>query len=53
MCENGLALVFAQEQDSIASGFNASQAFEGDIDEIVLYDEVPDDSEILADYNSY
>ena len=49
----GGALVFAQEQDSIGGGFAANQAFEGDIDEIVLYDEVLDDSEILAVYNSY
>jgi prepilin-type N-terminal cleavage/methylation domain-containing protein len=49
----GGALVFGQEQDSIGGGFAASQAFEGDIDEIVIYDQVLEDSEILADFNSY
>ena len=49
----GGALVFAQEQDSIGGGYTANQAFEGDIDEIVIYDQVLSDSEILADFNGY
>ncbi|MFC2027083.1 LamG-like jellyroll fold domain-containing protein [Chloroflexota bacterium] len=49
----GGSLVLGQEQDSVGGGFNSSQDFVGLLDEVAVYDEVLDDSEILAIYNSY
>jgi len=50
---SGGSLVLGQEQDSVGGGFNNREDFVGLLDEVAVYNEVLDDSEILAIYNSY
>ncbi len=43
---SGGALLFGQDQDAIGGGFDPTQAFAGDIDEVRIWDRVRNDSEI-------
>ena len=45
------SLVFGQEQDAIAGGFDVSQAFKGLLDEVVIYKRILTAEEILGHYN--
>lgn len=51
--ENGGAIAIGQEQDSVAGGYQANQAFMGLIDEVKLYPYIRTAEQILQDYNQY
>lgn len=42
----GGVLIIGQDQDTVNGGFDVAQAFEGDIDELALYDRALDPSEV-------
>ncbi|HDH31647.1 MAG TPA: hypothetical protein ENH26_02640, partial [Candidatus Wolfebacteria bacterium] len=46
----GGSLVLAQEQDSVGGGFDPTQAFNGTIDEVAIYNRVLSPTEILDHY---
>ncbi|HMA83474.1 MAG TPA: LamG-like jellyroll fold domain-containing protein [Candidatus Thermoplasmatota archaeon] len=45
------SLILSQEQDTIGGGFDPSQAFVGVLDEIVVYDKILNESQILQRYS--
>ncbi|WP_158965648.1 LamG domain-containing protein [Paraglaciecola sp. L3A3] len=46
------SLIVGQEQDSIGGGFDASQAFDGLLDEFMVYNQAMNQSEITALYDN-
>ena len=46
------SLILAQEQDTIGGGFDSSQAFVGILDEVVIYDKILNESQILQQYSN-
>ena len=47
---SGGAVVLGQDQDTVGGGFQSSQAFLGDLDEVSLYDRVLGAAEVAAHY---